>query len=77
MLRTKKLRIDPTDHHKKFEVDDFNIEGAIYDLVILLSKNFLVIFSKSFGMVSNGYMPILGPIGRTRSSNSGNVTVGQ
>ena len=48
MLRTKKLRIDPTDSHKKFEVDDFNIEGAIYDLVILLvTKNFFSQYSFS------------------------------
>ena len=75
MSKIKKLRIDPTDLHAKFQPKKSKNEGVIHDLVILLSKNFLVIFSESFGMVSNGYMPILGPIARSRSSNPGNVTV--
>ena len=38
--------------------------GVIHDLVILLVKKILVFFSKSFGMVQIGYIPILVPIGQ-------------
>ena len=72
----KKLRIDLTEVHAKFQPNSSKNERVIHDLEFLCYKKFLFTFDKSFGMVSNGYVPILSPIGPTRSSNGGNVTVG-
>ena len=59
----KKLRIAEIHYHKKIQIDILQIDRVIHDLEILLVKKNLVIFSKSFGMVQIGYIPILVAIG--------------
>ena len=73
MSKIKKLRIDLTELHAKFQPKRSKNEGVIHDLEILLVKKNLVTFEKSFGMVSYGYISILVPFGATQPEISSNV----